>query len=229
MSFPAVMLGSVAFADFEVPESIRFGGAQKLAVHRLPGGARVIDAMGRDDADLTWSGFFSGASAADRARMVDQMRAEGGQLTLIWDAFCYDVIIRRFEVDYRNPFWLPYRIICTVVWDEAQANADLVLPLSTSILGDLAVAAGYGIDVTQAQSALSMANAMSNGSSAFAAANSSLAAMSQNIDQVIESSGSEVGTLNPASDVSPLATLASFSMARGHAARAARNLSDASS
>ena len=113
----------------------------------------MIDAMGRDDADLTWSGFFSGASAADRARMVDQMRAEGGQLTLIWDAFCYDVIIRRFEVDYRNPFWLPYRIICTVVWDEAQANADLVLPLSTSILGDLAVAAGYGIDVTQAQSA----------------------------------------------------------------------------
>jgi len=229
MSFPAVMLGSVAFADFEVPESIRFGGAQKLAVHRLPGGARVIDAMGRDDADLTWSGFFTGATAADRARLVDQMRAQGDQLALIWDAFCYNVVIRRFDVEYRNPFWLPYRIICTVVWDDAQENAATTMPLSSSILGDLEAAAGYGADVLQARSALGAANAMSNGSNAIAIANSSLSALSRNVDRMVESAGGKVGSLHPASDISPLAALAKFSMARGLIARAARNVSDASS
>ena len=45
MSNQTLLLGSVQFADFELPTSITWGGAQSLAVHRLPGGVRVIDAM----------------------------------------------------------------------------------------------------------------------------------------------------------------------------------------
>ena len=55
-----VTLGGFAFQDFEVPERIPAGGEQMLAIHKLVGGRRVIDAMGRDDAALEWSGYFLG-------------------------------------------------------------------------------------------------------------------------------------------------------------------------
>jgi hypothetical protein len=87
-----LVLGPVLFADFEVPERIGFGGRQQLVIHQLPGGGRVIDALGRDDADISWSGFFSGEDAADRARVVDTLRAQGQPLPLIWDAFYYTVL-----------------------------------------------------------------------------------------------------------------------------------------
>jgi hypothetical protein len=59
MSDIVLVLGPVAFSDFEDPERIRFGGAQRLAVHKLPGGARVIDALGPDDTEIGWSGIFA--------------------------------------------------------------------------------------------------------------------------------------------------------------------------
>src|ERR1700759_4325505 len=95
-----LLLGSVTFQDFELPPRIVFGGAQRLAIHRLPGGARVIDAMGRDDGEISWSGAFSGADAADRARQLDLVRAQGAVLPLAWDAFAYLVVIARFAADY---------------------------------------------------------------------------------------------------------------------------------
>jgi hypothetical protein len=39
-------LGGVVFADFEIPDSISSGGEQMLTVHKLPGGNRIIDALG---------------------------------------------------------------------------------------------------------------------------------------------------------------------------------------
>ncbi len=39
----ALFLGPIVFADFEIPESINFGGTQRLAIHRLAGGGRVIE------------------------------------------------------------------------------------------------------------------------------------------------------------------------------------------
>ena len=50
----AYSLGSVSFRSFEVPATINVGGAQRLAVHRLLGGIRVIDALGRDDSDISF-------------------------------------------------------------------------------------------------------------------------------------------------------------------------------
>jgi hypothetical protein len=84
-----LLFGPVLFQDFELPASITWGGAHSLAIHRLPGGARIIDAMGRDDADITWSGIFSGEDASFRARALDLMRAEGSVWPLTWDSFFY--------------------------------------------------------------------------------------------------------------------------------------------
>ena len=71
-----LLLGPVVFQDFELPGWVRFGGAQRLAVHQMPGGARVIDMLGRDDAEICWSGVFSGSDAPERARLIDLMRAD---------------------------------------------------------------------------------------------------------------------------------------------------------
>lgn len=76
-------LGPVLFQDFEVPEKISVGGEHSLVVHKLVGRARVVDAMGRDDAakararrltavqqtmDVT-HGKFSGANACKESSL----------------------------------------------------------------------------------------------------------------------------------------------------------------
>jgi len=173
-----LVLGPVAFSDFEIPERIRFGGAQRLVVHKLPGGARVIDALGRDDAVLTWSGIFSGPGATERARLLDLLRVQGAVLPLTWDVFFYSVVIASFDAEYRNGWWIPYRLTCTVLVDEAEAVIEAAAPLAVQGLSDLAsasgLAGGVGVDLGAAQAALSAPGATALGSTAYAAAQASL-------------------------------------------------------
>src|SRR5690348_7393804 len=119
-------LGGVVFQDFEIPESINFGGDQQLVVHKLPGGGRVIDAMGPDDSDIHWSGRFRGSNAEPRAMLLDYMRRQGSQILLGWSLHRYQVVIREFKADFRQPYEIPYSISCTVVIDETQAVASAV-------------------------------------------------------------------------------------------------------
>ncbi|MDR3525390.1 MAG: hypothetical protein P4L66_14965 [Acetobacteraceae bacterium] len=140
MSIPILSLGPVQFTDFELPASIIWGGTQSLAIHRMPGGARIIDAMGRDDAPISWSGIFSGQDAISRAHTLDQMRADGSVWPLSWQDFTYSVLIARFEADYRRSNWIPYRISCAVVSDNSGAPAVALLSASQSVAQDLAIA-----------------------------------------------------------------------------------------
>lgn len=121
-----VILGPVAFHGFEVPETITIGGAQRLAIHRLPGGTRVVDALGPDDSDIAWSGIASGPEAVARIRTLDTLRRAGLPLPLAWDANAYTVVISNFEADTVNPYWIPYRISCAVLRD------DTALPLAAA-------------------------------------------------------------------------------------------------
>ncbi len=143
MSVSSLLLGPIQFADFELPASITWGGAQNLVVHRLPGGDRVIDAMGRDDRPITWSGIFTGSDATLRAHALDLMRAEGGIWPLTWQDFFYSVAISSFEADYRRSNWIPYRVTCTVLRDEASALVETALSAVQSAADDLATAATY--------------------------------------------------------------------------------------
>lgn len=135
-------LGGVVFTGFEIPESINFGGEQKLTVHKLPGGGRVIDAMGPDDADIRWSGRLRGAGCEQRGMMLDFMRRQGRKVLLAWSLHRYQVVIRSFEADYQNPFEVPYSVTCTVVRDETQALASVAFGFVASIASDLAAATG---------------------------------------------------------------------------------------
>jgi len=63
MSDVILVLGPVAFQDFEIPSAINFGGRQRLAVHQLTNGRRVVDTMGPDASEIGFSGVFSGPDA----------------------------------------------------------------------------------------------------------------------------------------------------------------------
>jgi hypothetical protein len=129
-------LGPLLFTDFEVPEHISVGGKQILVVHKLVGGDRVIDAMGRDDSDIKWSGRFRGSAAEIRARLADFLRVQGQPLILAWSSYRYLVMVD-FEADYLQPYEIPYTITCTVVSDLTSPILTALLDIDSAIFSDV--------------------------------------------------------------------------------------------
>jgi len=228
-----LLLGPVVFLDFEVPEHIGFGGAQRLAVHRLPGGGRVIDALGRDDADIGWSGIFSGPDAADRARLLDILRAQGQVLTLTWDAFYYSVVIARFEAQYVRANWVTYRLVCTVLRDESAALVEPVIDLTGSLLRDLG-AASPAIDVSAAVASLAVSGATSRGTPAYAVATTAVAGGAAGLDATIAAAEATLTAVSPTTAAAftqaadATGAIAAATLARGYVRRASVNLANAS-
>lgn len=111
----ALTLGGFVFDSYAIPEMVPQGGEHKLVVHKLIGGNRVVDAMGPDDADISWSGRFQGPTAIANATALDQLRKAGAQLPLVVDSQFYTVAIKKFEWDYQRPYQILYRITCVVV------------------------------------------------------------------------------------------------------------------
>jgi hypothetical protein len=142
MSSVVITLGGVTFQDFEVPEKIRLGGAQRLAMHPLIGGGRVVDALGGEPGTIAFSGMFSGGDAAARAQTLDAATALGAQLPLFWDSFFYTVIIRKFQADYEKLWWIPFSISCAVVFDPAAELASVIGSVTSLIGDDIAAAVG---------------------------------------------------------------------------------------
>ncbi len=219
-------LGPVCFTGFEVPEQVAFGGAQRLAVHELPGGARVVDAMGRQDAQITWSGAFSGPDAADRARVLDALRVAGLPLPLSWDAFFYTVVIAELRAEYSTPWWIPFRLTCTVVQDKAAELVAVVASLATSLAGDLAQAGAF-TDVSVATTALGVDGATTPNTAGYAGATGALQQVRGGLDAQVDASGAGLGATDLASVVSSAGTLAQASAARDYVGRAQVNLANA--
>jgi prophage DNA circulation protein len=140
-----LQLGDFAFAAFEVPESIRFGGSQRMSVKELIGGKRVIDCMGRSDRPLEWSGVFTGPDAAARAQFMDSLRVGGRVQSVSWGQFKYQVVVRDFEADYQRFYRIPYHIVCEVSADQTQPVTVAPLPaVDAAIQDDFNSALGLG-------------------------------------------------------------------------------------
>ena len=225
MSDFSLTLGPVAFAGFELPSSITLGGRQRLAIHKLPGGIRIIDALGPDPADLAWSGIFTGPDAADRARILDTVRVAGLQLLLTWDAFLYTVIVESFEADYRSPWWIPYRLSCAVLRNEAAALVTSVLSLAPSISADLATAGAFA---TTAAAAASAPGATTAGTAANTAATTALNTTINSLNSQITATQAAIQAPDVPTAAFACGQLAQLTAARAYTARAARNLADAS-
>ncbi len=226
-----VLIGPVLLQGFELPDHISWGGGQRLIVHRLPGGARVIDSLGRDDADITWTGVFTGADAGLRARLIDLMRAGGRPWPLTWSSFFYSVIIKSFDVDYRKENWLPYRLTCTVARDEVEAVIETVLSTAEAVLADLASAnsIGAGIDLSSAMAAIAETGAATFGTIANLNARSSLTGANNAIDsgisgqQAVLTSTPMNSAENVVSNTTAAGQLASLTSAQGYVRRAEVN------
>ena len=148
----AVTIGGVDLSSLEVPASMPWGGDQRLAVHELVGGGRQVDVLGPTEADIEWSGYFTGASSVGRARRLDALRLAGNQVALTWADFSRQVVIKSFRADYtRAGAVVPYRITCVVV----TANAVTAAPTLLSQLGsDVTSALGLSSLLPAAQSAI---------------------------------------------------------------------------
>jgi hypothetical protein len=246
MTDVALLLGPIAFQDFEVPCGVNFGGRQRLAVHRLPSGLRVVDTLGRDDADICFTGIFTGPDATLRARSIDEMRVAGLALPLTWDVFFYTVLVAEFYADYCNQAWIPYWIRCTVLQDEASILIEATVSLASAVISDTTNAASYacgtGIDLSGLPPMLAAPGAMTRGTALFASAQTGLTNAKSSITDAATAANARLaatnwGTATTAQDgVDALSSatdtsgqLASLTLAGAYARRAATNHANASS
>jgi hypothetical protein len=220
-----VLLGGMLLDGAAVADGIRFGGAQALVVHALPGGTRVIDAMGPDDADIIWSGYLAGGQAAERARALDAMRVAGAQLSLSWDTSSYSVVIASIDFDYANIWWIRYRISCRVVTDAVTAAAAPVVAVIPLIVSDLNYASTW-CDVSAALAAVQNPGATTVGSRPYASAASALASSLLQLNANIASADTALASTEVTGLVSAAGALAGLTAARGFVARAAFNLAN---
>jgi hypothetical protein len=142
MAQDVLTLGNFTFTDFSVPTMMTGGGKQAMVVHKLPGGSRVIDTLGPDEAQANWSGIFFGPTAYDQALVLDAMRAVGDVLPLTWGGQFRWVVIEDFNYRVRRlPSWGEYVISCTVLSNPSLGSLPIVQPvIDTLVLADLAVA-----------------------------------------------------------------------------------------
>jgi hypothetical protein len=116
-------LGGITFDQFSTPSGMGAGGKQAMVVHKLPGGSRVIDTLGPDEADITWDGFFFGDDALTTALALDALRAAGNVITLTFAGQYRSVIIDKFSYTIRRlPVWVEYSVTCTVYQNPALGN-----------------------------------------------------------------------------------------------------------
>ncbi|MGY6770159.1 hypothetical protein [Komagataeibacter sp. NFXK3] len=107
-----VTIGSLTLTGMEVPRLIRDGGTQQVAVHRLPGGGRVIDAVGNDPDRLELTGTFVGPTAIERARVLKQMRIAGVPVPFSGAGLSLMVRIVQYSYDYaQKGVVIPYRLV----------------------------------------------------------------------------------------------------------------------
>lgn len=147
MPTDVLTLGGIVFDDFSTPTAMPAGGNQAMVVHKLPGGSRVIDTLGPDDADIVWEGRFFGDDAYATALQLDAMRAAGQVVALSWAGQYRSVIISTFLYEIRRlPVWVEYRISCTVYQNHSQGNlsASPSTSIDSLVSSDLSTASDVG-------------------------------------------------------------------------------------
>jgi hypothetical protein len=179
-----IQIGPISLQGFEVPQSIRFGGRQRLAVHSLAGGRRVVERLGPDDGEVAFQGTFSGRQAEARVRAFDALRLSGEIVWLTWESFRRRVVVKSFVAEYHSPWWIPYRVSCVVAHQSGVTTAlepTLFALISADLGNALAAVAGSTISLTPLRSALFGTNAMTAGTSNHAQA---VAAVGATLDAV---------------------------------------------
>jgi hypothetical protein len=218
-------LGDVIFQNFEIPQQISFGQRQRVAIHNLIGGGRVVDTLGAQPSEIAFGGIFSGSDASARTQILDTACAAGLVLPLGWEEFFYNVMIVDFAADYKKSYWIPFEIRCAVVTDTLAAVLTSVVKNLELVNSDLAAAAQWAIPA-----GLGDQNYTSSG--AIAAQIADIASVEQtggsliDFGTVIDSESKPFETVSAlTSALQGTESLASAAYMRGYLARAVRNIS----
>src|ERR1700742_4576058 len=110
-----MQIGPITLSDFEIPQSVTFGGRYRLAIHKSAYGARGLEGLGPDEGDIQFQGIFSGPQAEDRARALNELRLSGDPVWLSWNSFRYQVIISEFSLTYKSTAWILYKATCVII------------------------------------------------------------------------------------------------------------------
>ena len=195
----SVTLGPVTFAEIETPERIPVGGEQALTVFKMPGGKRIVQAMGRDDADMMWSGYLEGPGAESRMLLLDSLRQSGTEIQLAFGQSTYQVVVKSFSADYERVNWIPYRIGVLVVEDNAASFGSQPPSLLDDLNSDLNNAAGFNVGsaaetaMTTAQTALNVTGALGFGGASWASALADVTTAQNLISVEQEANSSTIG------------------------------------
>lgn len=120
----SLQLGAVTFRDLEIPDTVPIGGAHAHKLHKLQGGVRVLDAMGRDDEPKSWAGRMLGPDAASRVQQLDAYRIAGQAIALSWDQYNFTVFVSQFRAEQLQSFHFTYSITVEVLVDNSQPQND---------------------------------------------------------------------------------------------------------
>ena len=142
MATDQVILGGFTLDGFAAPQVMVGGGRQAMAVHKLPGGSRVIDVLGPDDAEIPIAGQLYADNAYSTCLALDSLRAAGTKVSLIWGGQFKTVIVEDFHfIVHRYPNWCDYSITCLVVSNPSQGLLSSAISTVTSLVSsDLTVA-----------------------------------------------------------------------------------------
>ena len=113
MPTDVLILGPFEFDGWSTPEKLPFGGKQHMHVHKMPGGERVIDCLGPDDDDRSWSGILWGDSALSDALTLDGLRKAGEPLPYSNGVEARTVVISEFKPKMRKATCVEYEITVT--------------------------------------------------------------------------------------------------------------------
>ena len=217
-----VLLGPVTLQGFEVPEQIMFGGGQRIAVHELIGGGRVIDTLGAAAEEIALGGIFSGPDAALRVQSLDAARILGTALPISWGDFAYTVIIAEFSTHYEKSWWIPYALRLVVVEDPVA----LLVSVANQAALDFATGAGFAGSAGVTTSGItvgvpaSFAPSLAGLSQVMGAAGAELTGVSTDLTANMSA---QAGAAAVMTAVQASGILANATAARGYLARAQAN------
>jgi hypothetical protein len=199
-------LGAVIFQDFEIPSSIRGGGSQQLDIKKFLGGTRTIDAMGRDEDPIAWSGRFRGSTAESRCQQLNGMRIVGQPVELTWSSFRYQVVIEKFTFDYESPLEIPYQISLSVLVDQTVPIPSLLQTIDEIFGTNLATATNLGADANVAGVTTSLNQLETTASTIQTLSGSNSAVLSGLTQDIVSAQGATQTAINVASgQVTPVA------------------------
>lgn len=155
MATDFLVLGGIVFDDWSTPSNMPYGGHQAMAVHKLPGGARVVDTLGPDEADIRFTGIMYDDNAYGVSETLDALRLSGTQVPLMFAGRFYQVIVARTKVDIKRfPQLMAYDVTCLVVQNQMAGNLNATPSTTTQLVSaDLATATSISEPTTPIGSA----------------------------------------------------------------------------